>query len=105
MNKVDKLTARAAAGEKSAESEDRPDAEALASMKSSRYNFSDTRWAAYENHDLGHRALGHLKFLAVGPQNTFKRAPARLPDTKDAINWRYVLVGFVDLVSGEIVER
>jgi hypothetical protein len=60
--------------------EDGPDSKALAKMKSSSYNFPGTRWAAYENHDLGHWALGHLKFLAVGPQNTFKTAPTRLPD-------------------------
>jgi hypothetical protein len=82
-----------------------PDSEALAGMKSSNYNFPDTRWATYENHDLGHWALGHLKFLAVGPQNTFKTAPTRLPDARSEINWRYVHVGYVDLVSGEIVER
>jgi hypothetical protein len=66
---------------------------------------SHTRWAVYENHDLGHWALGHLQFLAVGPQNTFKTAPTRLPDAHGEINWRYVHVGYVDLVSGEIVER
>ena len=81
-----------------------PDAEALAKMKSSSCNFADTRWAAFENHDLGHWALGHLKFLAVGPQNTLKTAPARMPDTVGEINWRYVHVGFVDLSTGEIVE-
>ncbi len=81
----------------------RPDPEALVKMKSSRCNFADTRWAAYENHDLGHWALGHLKFLAVGPQNTLNTAPARMPDTEGKLNWRYVHIGFVDLVSGEIV--
>ena len=83
----------------------RPDPEALAKMKSSRYTFADTRWAAYENHDLGHWDVGHLKFLAVGPQNTFKTAPERMPDARGEINWRYVHVGFVDLVSGDTVER
>jgi hypothetical protein len=82
-----------------------PDSEALAKMKSSSYNFPGTHWAAYENHDLGHWALGHLKFLAVGPQNTLKTAPTRLPDAHGEINWRYVHVGYVDLVSGEIVGR
>jgi hypothetical protein len=85
--------------------ERRPDPEALAKMKSNSCNFAGTRWAVYENHDLGHRGLGHLKFLAVGPQNTLKTAPARMPDTEGEINWRYVHVGFVDLVSGEIVDQ
>jgi hypothetical protein len=52
--------------------ENGPDPDALAKMKSSRYTFPDTRWAAYENHDLGHRALGHLKFLAVGAAEHFQ---------------------------------
>jgi hypothetical protein len=81
------------------------DPEALAQMKSSNCNFADTRWAAFENHDLGHWALGHLKFLAVGPQNTLNTAPARMPDASGEINWRYVHVGFVDLVSGEIINQ
>jgi hypothetical protein len=62
------------------------------------------RWAAYENHDLGHRDLGHLKFLKVGKGCTFETAPERLPDTPQEINWRYVLTGYVDLKTGEIEE-
>src|SRR5271169_315723 len=57
----------------------RPEPAALAKMRSSRANFPGPRWAAYENHDLGHWGLGHLQFLAVGPQNTLKVAPTRLP--------------------------
>jgi hypothetical protein len=83
----------------------RPDPEALVQMRSSRCNFAYTRWAAYENHDLGHWALGHLKFLAVGPQNTLKTAPARMPDTAGEINWRYVHVGYVGLSTGEVFGR
>jgi hypothetical protein len=71
-------------------------------MRSSPYNFPDTRWAAYQNHDLGHYDIGHLKFLAVGPQNTFKETPPRMPDTQSTIGWRYVFVGFVDLPTGAI---
>ncbi|HWX22419.1 MAG TPA: hypothetical protein VN578_21165 [Candidatus Binatia bacterium] len=83
----------------------RPDPEVLTKMRSSRANFPGTRWAAYENHELGHWALGHLKFLAVGPQNTFKDAPARMPDTERELNWRYVHIGFVDLATGSIFEK
>ncbi len=62
------------------------------------------RWAAYENHDLGHRDLGHLQLLKFGPGCTFEKAPERMPDTPQQINWRYVLVGTVNLESSEIEE-
>lgn len=79
------------------------DPEALEAMKTSVCRFSDTVWAAYENSDLGHSQLGHLKFMAVGSENTFKVAPVRLPDTADgAINWRYIYVGTVNLETGEV---
>lgn len=83
-----------------------PDPDVVEIMKSSPHNFSDTRWAAYQNHDLGHRDIGHLQFLAVGPQNTVKEAPKpRLPDYPDRINWRYQFVGFVNLETGLIEEE
>lgn len=81
----------------------RPDVEALNQMKNSRYNHPSTKWAAYQNHDLGHRDCGHLKFLAVGPENTCPEAPNRMPDGPTEVNWRYVLVGYVDLRTGDIV--
>jgi hypothetical protein len=59
-------------------------------------------WAAYQNHDLGHRHSGHLIFLQIGPDCTFKTAPPRMPDTANAIGWLYVLVGYVDLELGII---
>jgi hypothetical protein len=62
------------------------------------------RWAAYQNHELGHPGLGQLKFLLVGPGATFGEAPERHPDTAGEINWRYVHVGYVDLASGVIVD-
>jgi len=82
---------------------DRPDKAVLKIMRASPYNFPDTRWAAYQNVELGHPQLGHLKFLAVGPQNTLKEASERLPDTPREINWRYYLVGFCDLATGAIL--
>jgi len=60
------------------------------------------RWAAYRNVELGHPDLGHLKFLQVGPENTFKEPPSRLPDTRTEINWRYLFCGFVNLKTGKI---
>ena len=85
--------------------DERPDPAALVAMGNSPYNFPDTRWAAFQNHDLGHQHLGHLQFLAVGPRNTFKQAPARMPDTATRLNWRYVHVGFVNLATGEITDQ
>lgn len=63
----------------------------------------DVRWAAYQNHELGHPELGHMKFLAVGPGRTYETAPAKLPDSATEINWRYIHVGYVDLESGKVV--
>jgi len=82
--------------------DERPSAEALKQMRESPYSFPDTFWATYQNHDLGHHGLGHLQFLAVGPQNTIKAAPGRMPDTERSLNWRYIHVGFVNLETGQI---
>jgi hypothetical protein len=62
-------------------------------------------WMAYQNHDLGHHAIGSLRFLAIGPGCTFKTPPERLPDTKEVIGWRYILVGKVNLKTGAIEEE
>jgi hypothetical protein len=62
------------------------------------------RWAAYQNHDLGHPDIGRLAFLKVGPGCTFPTPPERRPDTPDLIGWRYLHVGFVDLASGVVVD-
>lgn len=60
-------------------------------------------WFAYQNAELysGPRS-GHLQFLRCGPDASIKYPPLRLPDTATAINWRYVLVGKVNLESGTI---
>ena len=61
------------------------------------------RWAAYENHDLGHPNVGHLVFLVVGPTRTFKEAPEKAPDGPWGMGWRYLFAGWVNLETGEVV--
>ena len=62
------------------------------------------RWYAYQNHDLGSREIGRLRFLKVGPDCTFRVPPDRYPDTPEVIGWRYLLVGIVNLETGKIEE-
>jgi len=83
--------------------DERPAPSALAAMRSSAGNLPGTRWAVYQNHDIGHRDLGHLQFIAVGPQNTLKEATERAPDTQACgMGWRYLHVGWVNLETGAI---
>jgi hypothetical protein len=74
-------------------------------IKRSGYHFPHTRRAAHRNEDLGHYRCGGLRFLAIGPQNTYRAAPNRLPGTPDTINWRYIYIGFLDLQTGRIVNN
>jgi len=60
-------------------------------------------WYAYQNHDLGSRELGRLQFLQCGEGRTYTTPPDRMPDTPGAVNWRYILVGVVDLKTGKII--
>ena len=71
--------------------------EALATMRK-----RGGTWAAYENHDLGHRDLGHLRFLRYGEGCTFLVPPQRHPDLPREILWRYWFVGLVNTETGEI---
>lgn len=59
-------------------------------------------WAAYQNHALGSVDVGHLQFLKFGPGCTYETAPPRFPDTDKSTGWRYVLVGTVNLTTGEV---
>ncbi len=61
-------------------------------------------WFAYQNVALDSANLAHLQFLCCGPGCTFTEPPARMPDTVQSINWRYVLAGCVDPTTGEIVD-
>lgn len=74
--------------------------EAIEQMAAHRRKVGDVRWAAYQNHDLGHYDLGGLRFLAIGPQCTFQGPPSRYPDTQHGLGWRYLWVGWVDLLDG-----
>ncbi len=75
-----------------------PDEEALETMRD-----RGGRWAAYQNVDLGHPQIGHLRFLQFGgPESTFKVPPERHPDTPQVIGWRYYYVGEVNLTTGKI---
>jgi len=67
-------------------------------------NPCQSKWYAYQNHDLGHYNIGHLQFLIVGPGCTYKEPPQHYPDTKHGLGWRYILVGTVNLESGLILE-
>ena len=81
----------------------KPDPESVELMRTSPYNFDDTKWAAYQNHAMDSMECGHLKFLACGPQNTLKEVKGdRMPDFANAINWRYQFVGYVNLETGLI---
>ncbi len=61
-------------------------------------------WFAYQNHAMDSANLGHLQFLCCGDGCTFTEPPARMPESHLGIGWRYLLVGKVNLESGEIVE-
>ena len=63
------------------------------------------RWAAYQNHDMSSRNLGHVQFLKYGKDCAFKQPPKTYPDTHACVGgWRYVFVGFVNLQTGVIEE-
>jgi len=56
--------------------------------------------AVYQNHDLGHPEVGHVKITSYGsPAAQLEvpeaELPERLPDglPAGAINWRYTLIG------------
>ena len=77
---------------------ERPDEETLEVMRE-----RGGEWFAYQNVDLGHPELGHLRFLKCGAGCTFKEAPERHPDSPEAgICWRYLLVGSINLETGDI---
>ena len=61
-------------------------------------------WAVYQNHAVDSAGWGHLQFLKIGPDCTFKEPPKRMPDTKVDLGWKYCFVGWVNTETGEIEE-
>lgn len=61
------------------------------------------QWAAYQNMALDSASLGGIRFLKIGEGCTYTTAPDRYPDTKFGVGWRYLLVGMVNLETGQIV--
>jgi hypothetical protein len=59
-------------------------------------------WFVYQNHAMDSANLGHLQFLCCGPGCTIVEPPSHMPDTQHGIGWRYLLVGKVNLETGEI---
>lgn len=80
--------------------DERPDPEALVQMRA-----RGGTWAAYQNIAMDSAQLGRLQFIKVGPGCTFETAPEKCPDTPNCgPGWKYIHVGTVDLVTGEIKE-
>lgn len=80
------------------------DERALAQMRENSKGREEVRWAAYRNKDLGSAAVGELRFLLVGKDCTYTEAPPRYPDTDFGLGWRYLMIGYVDLETGDIVK-
>jgi hypothetical protein len=60
-------------------------------------------WACYENSALDSSNAGHLQFLQYGPNNTYKDPPPRYPiDNRFGMGWRYLLVGLINLATGQV---
>lgn len=77
--------------------------DSLKEMRESPYNYSTTRWAAYQNAAFDSTMFGHVRFLAIGPNNTLTTAPPRFPDTMEP-GWKYLFKGWVDLEKGVVIE-
>ncbi len=74
----------------------------IAACKRSPSNYQDTRWATYVNQDLGHRDCGRQVYVAIGPQNTWKKPENTAPDGPWGLGWRYYFEGWLNLETGEV---
>jgi len=79
--------------------------EALAQMRDGIKLYPNAVYAVYQNKAFDHSGFGHVQFLAIGPENSLKKAPQRQPDTPTQINWMYQHVGWVDLDEGGVVPK
>lgn len=64
------------------------------------------KWAAYQNQDLEDPYLGQAVYLQYGGErSTYATPPPQFPDgaLSGIVGWRYILVGFVDVTTGEIL--
>jgi len=78
---------------------------ALEKMRAATEKDPAMRWGAYRNEAFDSATFGHLQFLAVGPNNTYKDPPKQYPaDTTSGMGWRYLFLGWVDLKTGEVDE-
>lgn len=83
---------------------DKPTKTSLEQMK--KQSTPSTRWAAYQNVALDSYALGDLRFLATGPDHTYKKPPERYPDTPQlGVGWKFQFVGLVNLDTGLVEEK
>lgn len=81
-----------------AEDEGRPTRDALEQMRQ-----RGGSWAAYQNKVLDSANVGHMQFLKVGEDCTYKEPPPRYPmDNGHGMGWRYLFVGMVDLATGKV---
>lgn len=76
--------------------------DALDQMRASPNNYDGTQWAAFQNRAFDSCNAGHIQFLAIGPQNTFKEKPDQYPDTSFGLGWKYRFIGWVSLRTGRI---
>lgn len=76
--------------------------EALQAMREALKTYPKARWAAFQNMAMDSASFGHLQFLAIGPTNTYKVPPQRMPDTQAGTGWKYLFAGWVDLETGEV---
>lgn len=66
-------------------------------------NERPTPEALQQMRERGGDTVGHLQFLKVGQGCTFTSPPERYPwDTPWGMGWRYMLVGRVDLQTGDV---
>lgn len=74
-----------------------PEEQALAAMRQRSEQWPDAKWAAAQCVDMSSSNLGHMQFVAVGPDRTITCI-----DNPTLIHWSYYFVGWVNLDTGKI---